>query len=100
MCLPNHRRIHAPARASARTLPPATTGPFIAGAPEAGATNLISAILVDFRALDTVGEITVLLICASGTASLVLATRYDKRKGGKVVRSGSGSPKHEKEVLG
>uniref|UniRef100_UPI001CF68051 hypothetical protein n=1 Tax=Pseudonocardia sp. ICBG601 TaxID=2846759 RepID=UPI001CF68051 len=34
----------------ARTLPPATTEPFIAGAPEAGATNLISAILVDFRA--------------------------------------------------
>ncbi|MBN9800065.1 NADH ubiquinone oxidoreductase subunit NDUFA12 [Pseudonocardia sp. UM4_GMWB1] len=84
----------------ARTLPPATTGPFIAGAPEAGATNLISAILVDFRALDTVGEITVLLICAAGTASLVLATRYDKKKGGTVVRSGSGSPKHEQEVLG
>ncbi|WP_264199934.1 hypothetical protein [Pseudonocardia sp. ICBG601] len=41
-----------------------------------------------------------LLICASGTASLVLATRYDKRQNGKVVRSGSGSPKHEKEVLG
>ncbi|WP_156819649.1 hydrogen gas-evolving membrane-bound hydrogenase subunit E [Pseudonocardia sp. HH130630-07] len=84
----------------ARVLPPATTDAFVAGAPQAGATNLISAILVDFRALDTIGEITILLICAAGTASLVLATRYDKKKGGTVVDSGSGSPKHEQEVLG
>ncbi|MEV1291854.1 hydrogen gas-evolving membrane-bound hydrogenase subunit E [Pseudonocardia sp. NPDC049635] len=84
----------------ARVLPPATTADFVASAPEAGATNLISAILVDFRALDTIGEITILLICAAGVASLVLATRYDKRKGGQVVTSGSGSPKHEQEVLG
>ncbi|WP_010239571.1 hydrogen gas-evolving membrane-bound hydrogenase subunit E [Pseudonocardia sp. P1] len=84
----------------ARLQPPSTTDAFVANAPEAGATNLISAILVDFRALDTIGEITILLICAAGTASLVLATRYDKKKGGAVVSSGSGSPKHEQEVLG
>nr|WP_222131697.1 hydrogen gas-evolving membrane-bound hydrogenase subunit E [Pseudonocardia sp. C8] len=89
----------------ARTLPPSTTAPFVANAPEAGATNLISAILVDFRALDTIGEITVLLICAAGTAGLVLATRYDRRTddartGETVVNSGAGVPEHEKEVLG
>ena len=84
----------------ARVQPPATTADFVASAPEAGATNLISAILVDFRALDTIGEITILLICAAGTASLVLATRYDKRKAGRTVTSGAGSPKHEQEVLG
>ena len=84
----------------ARVLPPATTDGFVANAPEAGATNLISAILVDFRALDTIGEITVLLICAAGTASLVLATRYDKRKGGATVTSGADSAEREQEVAG
>lgn len=83
----------------ARVQPPATTDAFIANAPEAGATNLISAILVDFRALDTIGEITVLLICAAGTASLVLATRYDKRKGSPGVAGATDSPKREQEVL-
>ncbi|MFP5072247.1 hydrogen gas-evolving membrane-bound hydrogenase subunit E [Pseudonocardia nantongensis] len=84
----------------ARTLAPSTTADFVRSAPDAGATNVISAILVDFRALDTVGEITILLICAAGTASLVLATRYDRRKPGRTVVSGAGSSKHEKEVLG
>ncbi|NMI02089.1 hydrogen gas-evolving membrane-bound hydrogenase subunit E [Pseudonocardia acidicola] len=83
----------------AREAPPATSQEFVRLAPEAGAANVISAILVDFRALDTVGEITVLLIAAAGTASLVLATRYDRRRNGR-VRSGSGSPEHEEELLG
>ena len=42
--------------------------------------NVISAIIVDFRALDTVGEITVLFVAAVGVASLVLATPYDRRR--------------------
>lgn len=79
----------------ARQQPPAASGEFVARAPEAGADNVIAAILVDFRALDTVGEITVLLIAAAGTASLVLATRFDKRR-----KAGGGTPEHEKEVLG
>ncbi|MHA6793215.1 hydrogen gas-evolving membrane-bound hydrogenase subunit E [Pseudonocardia bannensis] len=82
----------------AREAPPATSAEFVRLAPEAGATNVISAILVDFRALDTVGEITVLLIAAAGTASLVLATRHDRRRDGQ-VKSGSGSPEHEEELL-
>ncbi|GAY07826.1 hydrogen gas-evolving membrane-bound hydrogenase subunit E [Pseudonocardia sp. N23] len=84
----------------ARTAPATTSDEFVRLAPEAGATNVISAILVDFRALDTVGEITVLLVAAAGTASLVLATRHDRRRKGKVTRSGAGTPAHEEEVLG
>ncbi|WP_233899136.1 hydrogen gas-evolving membrane-bound hydrogenase subunit E [Pseudonocardia dioxanivorans] len=84
----------------ARTAPATASEEFVRLAPETGATNIISAILVDFRALDTVGEITVLLVAASGTASLVLATRHDRRRRGKVRASGSGTPAHEKEVSG
>jgi multicomponent Na+:H+ antiporter subunit A len=54
---------------------------------------------VDFRALDTVGEIGVLFIAAAGVASLVLASRYDTRRRGR-SRSGQSSPDHEEEVLG
>ena len=64
----------------ARQVPPTTSAEFIRLAPEgAGALNVISAIIVDFRALDTVGEITVLFVAAVGVASLVLATPYDRR---------------------
>ncbi|MFP5022891.1 hydrogen gas-evolving membrane-bound hydrogenase subunit E [Pseudonocardia phyllosphaerae] len=89
----------AVALSAARVGPPSTTEGFVRLAPESGATNIISAILVDFRAMDTVGEIAVLLICAAGTASLVLATRHDRRRHDRVV-SGGGSPQHEEEVIG
>jgi multicomponent Na+:H+ antiporter subunit A len=85
---------------AARQAPPSASGEFIRRAPdEAGANNVVNAIIVDFRALDTLGEITVLLIAAAGTASLVLATRHDRRRGRR-LHSGSGVPEHEKEVLG
>ncbi len=81
----------------ARVAPASTSGEFARLAPEgAGAQNIIAAILVEFRALDTVGEIGVLFIAAAGVASLVLATRYDRGRG----RSGQGSPRHEEDVLG
>ncbi|GEC21056.1 Na+/H+ antiporter subunit A [Pseudonocardia hydrocarbonoxydans] len=80
----------------ARVAPSSTSGQFVALAPEgAGADNVIAAILVDFRALDTVGEIGVLFVAAAGVASLVLATRYDRGRD-----SGQGTPRHEKDVLG
>jgi multicomponent Na+:H+ antiporter subunit A len=85
----------------ARTMPSATTAEYMRLAPaEAGATNVVSAIIVDFRALDTVGEIGVLFVAASGVASLVLATRYDRRRRRGPVVSGQGSPRHEEHVLG
>jgi multicomponent Na+:H+ antiporter subunit A len=84
----------------ARTGPPAANGEFARLAPEAGASNVVSSILVDFRALDTVGEIGVLFVAAAGVASLVLATRYDRRRPNQPVESGQNSPAHEEEALG
>jgi len=85
----------------ARTGPPAASGEFIRLAPEgAGADNVVSAIIVDFRALDTVGEIGVLFVAAAGVASLVLATGYDRRRTNRPAESGQGSPRHEEDVLG
>ncbi|GAA1228828.1 hydrogen gas-evolving membrane-bound hydrogenase subunit E [Pseudonocardia alaniniphila] len=84
----------------ARTTPSATTEEFARLAPtEAGATNVVSAIIVDFRALDTVGEIGVLFVAAAGVASLVLATRYDRQRERRRVESGRSSPRHEDDVL-
>ena len=60
----------------ARRVPATVSAEFVRLAPDgAGATNVVSAIIVDFRALDTVGEITVLFVAAVGVVSLVLATR-------------------------
>ena len=84
----------------ARQVPATTSAEFIRLAPEgAGAMNVISAIIVDFRALDTVGEITVLFVAAVGVASLVLATPFDRRRR-RGRESGAGSPGHEEEVIG
>ena len=65
----------------ARQAPPATSAAFIELAPGgAGAYNVVAAIIVDFRSLDTIGEITVLFVAAIGVASLVLATPFDRRR--------------------
>ncbi len=48
--------------------------------PEAGGKNIVNVILVDFRALDTLGEISVLAIAALGIASLVRAVRRGRRQ--------------------
>lgn len=62
----------------------ARTGPsvsreYIARAyPEAEGRNIVNVILVDFRALDTLGEITVLLTAALGIASLVVGGRLTR----------------------
>jgi multicomponent Na+:H+ antiporter subunit A len=44
-------------------------------APEAGGTNVVNTILTDFRALDTLGEITVVATAAIGVAALVTGLR-------------------------
>lgn len=62
---------------SSRTAPSHVSDEYLRLAPtEVGANNVVNAIIVDFRALDTVGEISVLFIAAVGVASLVLATRF------------------------
>ncbi|OLT47549.1 NADH dehydrogenase [Saccharomonospora sp. CUA-673] len=68
----------------------------------AGATNVVNAIIVEFRALDTIGEIVVLVIAATGAASLILArsrkrdaddgTDADSEDGTAMVAGGTGGP--------
>jgi multicomponent Na+:H+ antiporter subunit A len=43
--------------------------------PEANGRNVVNVILVDFRGMDTLGEITVLAVAGLGIAALVLAVR-------------------------
>lgn len=43
--------------------------------PEGGGANVVNVILTDFRAFDTLGEITVLTVVALGAAALILANR-------------------------
>ncbi len=45
--------------------------------PDAGGDNVVNVTLVDFRGIDTLGEITVLAIAAAGVANLVRAARRD-----------------------
>ena len=44
-------------------------------APEAGGENVVNIILTNFRALDTLGEITVLAAAAAGITALVTSAR-------------------------
>jgi multicomponent Na+:H+ antiporter subunit A len=60
---------------------------------------VISAIIVDFRALDTVGEITLLFVAAVGVAGLVLSGPYDRRRR-RQRDGGTGIVEHEEEVVG
>ncbi|MQA87100.1 MAG: Na+/H+ antiporter subunit A [Streptosporangiales bacterium] len=57
--------------ATARRWPSVSAG-YLDRAREAGGTNIVNLILVDFRALDTLGEVSVLAVAATGVASLVL----------------------------
>jgi len=59
----------------ARTGPAASQAYLDRAFPDGGGSNVVNVILVDFRGLDTLGEITVLAVAAMGIASLVLAAR-------------------------
>lgn len=48
--------------------------------PDAGGNNVVNVIIVDFRAFDTLGEITVLVVAALGVASLIGARGRSKRR--------------------
>lgn len=55
---------------AARTAPSPAEG-LLEAAPEGGGDNVVNIILVNIRALDTLGEITVVLVAAAGIVALV-----------------------------
>jgi multicomponent Na+:H+ antiporter subunit A len=67
----------------ARTAPPASQEYLERALPEGGGQNVVNVVLVDFRGIDTLGEITVLAVAAMGIAALVLAGRGDRGQDGR-----------------
>jgi multicomponent Na+:H+ antiporter subunit A len=59
--------------ASSRIAEPISTEMSARALPDAGGRNIVNVILTDFRALDTLGEITVLAVAALGILALVRA---------------------------
>jgi multicomponent Na+:H+ antiporter subunit A len=51
--------------------------------PEAAGRNVVNVTLVDFRGLDTLGEITVLVVAAVGATAVARAGRRPLRRTGK-----------------
>jgi multicomponent Na+:H+ antiporter subunit A len=61
--------------------PERTVAEFYAGGAEAaGGRNIVNVILTDFRALDTLGEITVLAAAGIGIGALVTSSRPERRQ--------------------
>ena len=58
---------------------------------EAGGRNIVNVIIVDFRGIDTLGEITVLAVAAIGIASLLATTRR-RRGDGDPADTDDGTP--------
>ncbi|MEI2639855.1 MAG: hydrogen gas-evolving membrane-bound hydrogenase subunit E [Microthrixaceae bacterium] len=53
---------------------------YVRASPEAGGKNVVNVILVDFRAFDTMGEISVLTVAALGVLGLVRAVRRQRSR--------------------
>jgi multicomponent Na+:H+ antiporter subunit A len=69
---------------------PSVSEEFVArSAGEAGGHNVVNVILVDFRGLDTLGEITVLAVAALGIAALVLAPRWSGAEISEIATAGN-----------
>jgi multicomponent Na+:H+ antiporter subunit B len=49
------------------------------GLQEAGATNLVTNIVLDYRGYDTLGEVTVLFTATTGVAALFWRERHEKK---------------------
>ena len=63
----------------ARTAPPTASQAYLDRSyADGGGSNVVNVVLVDFRGLDTLGEITVLTVAALGVSSLVLARRRSR----------------------
>jgi multicomponent Na+:H+ antiporter subunit A len=66
----------------ARTVPSAGDQYIDLALPAGGGRNVVNVILVDFRGVDTLGEITVLGVAAIGVANLVRMANRRRRPGG------------------
>jgi multicomponent Na+:H+ antiporter subunit A len=78
--------VFALAAAGARTRPSVSEEFLARSAPEAAGRNVVNVILVDFRGLDTLGEVTVVLVAALGISSLVLTLRRPRTPGATETR--------------
>lgn len=58
----------------ARHHPPRALKGYFHEAPHVGGPNVVNVIITEFRALDTLGEVAVLVVAATGIASLVLVS--------------------------
>jgi multicomponent Na+:H+ antiporter subunit A len=67
--------------ASARAEPTVSRFYLARALPDLGARNVVDTIITDFRALDTLGEISVLAIAALGVVNLVVVGRPPRRPG-------------------
>jgi multicomponent Na+:H+ antiporter subunit A len=74
--------------ATARTGPTPSARYAELSLPEAGGRNVVNVILVDFRGIDTLGEITVLALAAAGVANLVRAALRAQRRAGEPAPPG------------
>ena len=70
---------------SARTEAPVSVDFPVEALEYGGGKNVVNVTLVDIRAWDTVGEISVLLVAATGVASLI----FLRRRSGAILRSGT-----------
>jgi len=50
------------------------------GIKETGSTNIVTAVVVDYRGFDTLGEVTVLFLASIGVGALMYIKREEKRK--------------------
>jgi multicomponent Na+:H+ antiporter subunit A len=71
--------VMAIATTGARTRTPVSREMVARAEPDGGGSNVVNVILVDFRGLDTLGEITVLVVAAIGAAALARAGRRPDR---------------------
>lgn len=79
----------------ARIHPPVSAGFAAEAVTYGGGTNIVNVTLVDIRAWDTLGEISVLLVAATGVASLV----FLRRRTSPIFRAGEATP-HGRPVWG
>ena len=66
---------------SARTVPPVSREMVERAEPDAGGRNIVNVILVDMRELDTLGEITVLVVAAVGATAIARVGRRPHQEG-------------------